>query len=195
MTNIDSELNNRDITFPTKACIVKVMVFPVCMYRWELDHKEGWVLKNWCFWVVVLVKTLESPLDCKEIQPIHHKGNESWIVTGRTDAETEAPILWPPDTKSWLIGKDPDAEQDWRQEEKGKTEDEMAGWHHRLSAHQFWAIFGIWWRTGKPGVLQSMGSQSWTRLSDWTNQYKGKKDLLQRSTEQQIYHWQESILK
>ena len=93
----------------------------------ELDCEERWVLKNWCFWTVVLEKTLESPLDYKEIQPVHPKGNQSWIFTGRTDAEAETPILWPPDAKSWLLGKDPDAGKDWRQEEKGTTEDEMDG--------------------------------------------------------------------
>ena len=102
---------------------------------WELDHKEGWAPKNWCFWTVVSEKTLESPLDCKEIQPVHPKGNQSWIFTGRTDAE--APILWPPDVKNQLIRKDPDAGKDWRQEEKGTTEDEMVGWHHRLNGHEF----------------------------------------------------------
>ena len=94
--------------------------------------KESWVPKNWCFWTVVLAKTLESPLDCKEIQPVHPKGAQSWVFIGRTDAEAESPILWPPHVKSWLIGKDPDAGRDWGQEEKGRTEDEMAGWHHQL---------------------------------------------------------------
>ena len=102
---------------------------------WELDHKEGWALKNWYFWTVVLEKTLESLLDCKEIQPIHPKGNQPWIVTERTDAEAEAPILWPPEVKSWLIGKDPDAGKYWREKEKGMTEYEMVGWHHRLIGH------------------------------------------------------------
>ena len=104
---------------------------------WEIDHKEGWVLKNWCFQIVVLEKTLESPLDCKEIQPVHPKGNQSWIFIGRTDAEAEVPILWPPDAKSWLTGKNPDAGRDWGQEEKGTTEDEMAGWHCWLDGHEF----------------------------------------------------------
>jgi len=102
---------------------------------WQLDHEEDWVPKNWCFWTVVLEKTLESPLDFKEIQPVHPKGNQSWKFTGRTDAE--ALILWPPDVKSWLIRKAPDARKDWRQEEKGKTEDEMVGWHHWLDGHEF----------------------------------------------------------
>ena len=107
------------------------------VWMWELDHKESWVLKNWCFWTVVLEKTLKSPLDCKEIKPVYPKGNQSWIFTGRTDAEAETPIFWPPDVKNWLIRKDPDAGKDWRQEEKGTTEDEMVGWHHRLNGHEF----------------------------------------------------------
>ena len=107
------------------------------VWTWELGHKETWVLKNWCFWSVVLEKTLESPLDCKEIQPVHPKGNQSWIFTGRTDVEAETPKLWLPDTKNWLIGKDPDAGKDWRQEEKGTTEDEMVRWHHQLNRHEF----------------------------------------------------------
>ena len=109
---------------------------------WELDHKEGWMLKNWCFWTVVLDKTLESPLDCKEIQPVNSKGNQSWIFIGRTNAEAEAPILWSPDAKNWLTGKDPDAGKDWRQEEKGITEDEMIGCHHRLNGHEFEKALG-----------------------------------------------------
>jgi len=103
---------------------------------WELDYEESWVPKNWCFWIVVLEKTLESPLDCKEIQPVHPKGIQSWIFIGRTDAEAETPILWPPDGKNWLIRKDPDVGKDWGQEEKGMTEDEMSGWHHQLHAHE-----------------------------------------------------------
>ena len=102
---------------------------------WELDCEESWALKNWYFWTVVLEKTLESPLDCKEIQPVKYKGNQSWIFIERTDAEAETPILWPPDAKNWLIWKDPDAGKDWRWEEKGMTEDEMVGWHHRLNGH------------------------------------------------------------
>ena len=98
----------------------------------ELDYKESWMPKNWCFWTMVLEKTLERPLDCKEIQPVHPKGNQSWIFIGRTDVQAETPILWPPDVKNWLIWKDPDAGKGWRQEEKGTTEDEMVGWHHQL---------------------------------------------------------------
>ena len=104
---------------------------------WELDYKESWVLKNWCFWTVVLEKTLESPLDCKEIQPVHPNGDQSLVIIGRTDAEAETPILRPPDMKNWLIGKDPDAGKDWRLEKKVMTGDEMLGWHHWLNGHEF----------------------------------------------------------
>ena len=104
---------------------------------WELDYKESWVPKNWCFWTVVLEKTLESPLDCKEIQPVRSKGDRSWVFFGRNDAKAETLVLWPPHAKSWLIGKDPDAGRDCGQEEKGTTEDEMAGWHHQLDGHEF----------------------------------------------------------
>ena len=113
------------------------------VWMWELDYKESWAPKNWCFWTVVLEKTLESPLDYKEIQPVHPKGNQSWIFIGRTDVEAETPILWPPDARSWLIWKDPDAGKDWRQEEKGMTEDEMVGWHHRLDGHEFEQALGV----------------------------------------------------
>ena len=107
------------------------------VWMWELNCEESWVPKNWCFWTVVLEKTLENPLDCKEIQSVHPQGDQSWVFIGRTDAEAETPIIWPPHAKSWFIGKDPDAGRDWGQEEKGMTEDEMAGWHHRLDGHEF----------------------------------------------------------
>ena len=107
------------------------------VWMWELNHKEGWVLKNWCFWTVVLEKTLENSLDCKEIQPVLPKGNQSWIFVGRADAKAEAPIIWPPDAKNRLIWKDPDAGKDWRWEEKGTTEIEMGGWHHWLNGQEF----------------------------------------------------------
>ena len=136
MTNLDSILKSRDITLPTKVCLVKAKVFPVVMYGCE-SYEESWALKNWCFWTVVLEKTLESPLDCKEIQLVHPEGNQSWVFIGRTDVEAETPILWPPDAKSRLIGKDPDAGKDWKWGEKGRTEDKMVGWHHRLSGHEF----------------------------------------------------------
>ena len=111
------------------------------VWMWELDHKESWAPKNWCFWTMVLEKTLQSPLDCKEIQPVHPKGNQSWVFIGRTDVGVETLILWPPDAKSWLIWKDPDAGKDWGQEEKETTEDELVGWHHRLNGHEFgWTL-------------------------------------------------------
>ena len=142
ITNLDSILKSRDITLPTKVRLVKAMVFPVVMYGCE-----SWTVKKaehgriWCFWTVVLEKTLESPLDYKEIQPVHTKWDQSWVFIGRTDAEAESPILWPPDVKSWLIWKVPDAGKDWGQEEKGTTEDEMVGWHHRLNGHGFgWTL-------------------------------------------------------
>ena len=127
---------------------------------WELDYKESWAQKNWCFWTRVLDKTLESPLDCKEIQPVHPKGGQSWIFIGRTDVEAETPILWPPDAKSWLIWKDSDARKDRRQEEKGTTKDEMVGWHHQPTQWTWvWVNSGSWWWTWRLGMLQSMGSQ------------------------------------
>ena len=144
---------------------------------WELDHKKGWALKNWCFWTVVLEKTLESPLDFKEIKPINPKGNQSWIFIGRTDAEAEASLLWPPDMKSWFIRKDPGAGKDWRLEEKGMTEDEMVGWHHWLNGHEFEQASRKWWRTGKPGMLQSMGSQRVRRNWATEQQFLYKTDL------------------
>ena len=137
MSNLDNILKSRGITLPTKVCLVKAMVFPVVMYGCELDYKESWAVKNWCFWTVVLEKTLESPLDHKEIQPVHPEGDQSWVFIGRTDAEAETPVLWPPHVKNWLIWKDPDAGKDWGQEEKGTTEDEMIGWHHWPDGREF----------------------------------------------------------
>ena len=138
----------------------------------DLDYKESWVLKNWCFWTVVLEKTLESPLDCKEIQPVHPKGNQSWVFIGRTDVEAETPGLWQPDAKGWLIWKDPDAGKDWGQEEKGTTEDEMAGCHHRLKWTRVWVNSGSWWWIGQPAVLWFMGSQrvghNWVTELNWS---------------------------
>ena len=151
MVNLDSILKSRDITLPKILHLVKAMVLKKKSYdfssshvwMWELDYKDSWVLKNWCFWTMVLEKTLESPLDCKEIQPVHPKGNQPWIFIGRTDAEAETPILWPPDTNNWFIGKDPDAGKDWRWEKKGTTEDEMPGWHHCLKGHEFEQASGV----------------------------------------------------
>ena len=127
---------------------------------WELDCKESWAPKNWCFWTALLEKTLESPLDCKEIQPVHPKGNQSWMFIGRTDIEAETPILWPPDAKNWLIWKDPGAGKDWRREEKGTTEGEVVGWHHwrnAVSLSKCWDMKDA--KDREAGVLQSLGSQ------------------------------------
>ena len=143
--------------FPNKGPYIQSYRFSSShTWIWELDYKESWVPKNWCFWTVVLEKTLESPLDSKEIQPVHTRGNQSWIFIGRTDAKAETPILWPPDAKNWLIWKDPDVGEDWRREEKGKMRCWMA------SPTQWtwvWVNSESWWWTGRPGVLQSMGSQ------------------------------------
>ena len=136
------------------------------VWMWELDCEESWAPKNWYFWTVVLEKTLESSLDCKEVQPVHPKGNRSWIFIERTDAKAETPILWPPHAKSWLIGKDPDAGRDWRQEEKGMTEDEMAGWHHQLDGHEFEWTLGICDGQGGLVCCDSCGR----KMSDMTEQ-------------------------
>ena len=136
MTNLGSILKSTEITLPTKVHLVKTGFSSSHVWMWELDYKESGAQKNWCFWTVAL-KTLESPLDCKEIQPVHPKGDQSWVFIGRTNAEAETPILWPPDMKSWLILKDPDAGKGWGQEEKGTTEDEIVGWQHQLTRHEF----------------------------------------------------------
>ena len=167
MTNLDSIFKSRDITLPTKVRLVKAMVFPLVMYgceSWTVKKAEHQRID--CFWTVVLEKTLESPLDCKEIQPVHSKGDQSWVFIGRNDAKAETPVLWPPHVKSWLFGKDCDAGRDWGQEEKGTTEDEMAGWHYWLYGHEFeWT----------PGVGDGQGDlkccDSWGRKeSDTTEQ-------------------------
>ena len=138
MTNVDRILKSRGITLPIKGPSSQTYGFSGShVWMWELNYKESWALKNWCFWTVMLEKTLESPLDCKGIQPVHPKGNQSWIFIRRTDVEAETPIFWPPDTKNRLIGKDTDAVKDWRQEEKGTTEVEMVGWHHWCNENEF----------------------------------------------------------
>ena len=143
---------------------------------WELNYKQSWALKNWCFGTVVLEKTLETPLDCMEIQPVHPKGHQSWVFIGRTDAEAEAPMLWPRHGKSWLIGKDIDAGKDWGKEEKLTTEDEMAGWHHRLDGHEFEWTLGVGDGQGGLACCDSWGHKeshttehlNWTELN-WTS--------------------------
>ena len=136
MTTLDSILKSRDITLPTKVCLCYGFSSSH-VWMWELNYEESWVPKNWWIWSVMLEKTLESLLDCKGIHPVHPIGNQSWIFIGRTNTEAETPILWPRAGKNWLIEKDPEAGKDWRQEEKGMTEDEIVGWHHRLSGHEF----------------------------------------------------------
>ena len=138
MTNLDSILTRQDITLLTKVHQFKALFFPIVMYgceSWAIKKAEHQRID--AFWIVLIGNTLESPMDCKEIQPVNPKGDQSWVFIGRTDAEAETPVLWPPHVKSWLFGKDPDAGRDWGQEEKGKTEDEMAGWHHWLDGHEF----------------------------------------------------------
>ena len=165
MTNLDSILKSRDITLSTKVHVVKVMT-----WMWELDYKESWVPKNWCFWTVVLEKTLASPLDCEEIKQVNPKGNQSWIFIVRTDAEAEAPILWPINVKNRLIGKDPDAGKNWRQEEKGMTEDEMVGWYHRLNGHDFEQAQGAGDGQRRLACCSPWGRKEWdtTEQLNWT---------------------------
>ena len=155
------------------------MVYTVVVYvwMWELDHKESWALKNWCFWTVVLEKTLESPLDCKEMQPVHPKGNQSWIFIGRTDAETDTPILWPPYAKSQLIRKDHDAGKDWRQEENGMTRDEMVGWHHQLDGHESEQAPGVGDGQGRLACCSPWGQKELDTI-EWLNWTEMQADTL-----------------
>jgi len=180
MTNLDNILKNRDITLLTNNPIVKAMVFPVVMYgcghvwMWELEHKASQALQNWCFWTVVLEKTLESPLGCKEIQLVHPKGNPSWIFIGRTDPEAETPILWPLDSKNWLIWKDPDAGKEWRQRMR---------WHHRLDGQEFEQALGV-----------GDGQGSLARCSPWGHKESDMNELkrlwtLKRPGQQGQYSW------
>ena len=163
--NLGSVLKGRDITLPTKVCLVKAIVFPVVMYG--LNHKEDWPPKNWCLWTMVLKKTLESPLDCKENKPVN-KGNQSWIFIRRTDGEAETQIIWPPDANSQLIIKDPAPGNDWRQEEKGTTEDKMVGWHHWLNGHEFEQTQVDSEGQGSLACCSPRGCKESTWLSNWT---------------------------
>ena len=174
MTKLDSILISRDITLPTEVPLVKAMIFPVVLYGCESWTKESWAPQNWHFWTEVLEKTLESPLDWKEIQPVHPEGDQTWVFIGRTDVEAETPI---PDAKSWLTGKDPDAGKDWRQEEKGTTEDEMVEWHHQLNGHGFGWTLGVGDGQGSLVCCGSWGHNesdtterlNWTELNWETN--------------------------
>ena len=148
------------------------------VWMWELDYKESWVPKNWCFWIVALEKTLGSPLDCKEIQPVHPKGDQSWVFTGRTDIEADTPILWPRDAESWLIWKDPDAGKDWGQEEKGMTEDEMIGWNHRLKGHEFEKALGVGEGQGSLACCSPQGRKE--SGQDWATEQQQMKCLQTR---------------
>ena len=149
---------------------------------WELDCEEGWAPKNWCFWTVVLEKTLESPLDCKEFQPVHAKENQFWIFIIRTDAEAETPIFWPPDVKNWLIGKDADAGKDWRQEKKGMTADEMVGWHHWLDGHEFEQTLG-----------DSEGQGNLACCSSWGHKRVGHDLATEQLNDVRIIYWSISL--
>ena len=166
MTNLDSIFKSRDVTLPTKVGLVKAVVFPVAICGCELDYKESWAPKNECFWTVVLKKTLESPLDSKEIKPVNPKGNQSWTFIGRTDAEAKSPILWPPDVKNWFIVKDPDAGKDRRQEEKGMT-DEIVGLYHQFDGHEFEQALGL---GDGQGILACCSPRSQGVRHDWVTE-------------------------
>ena len=167
MTNLDSILKRRAITWPTKVCKVTAVVFPIVMYGCESwTIKKGWMPKKWCLWTVVLEKTLERTLGSKEIKPVNSKGNQPWILIGRTDSEAKAPILWPPDVKSRLTGKDPDTGKDWGQE-KGVVEDKMVGWHPQPQWSWVWANSGRWWRAGSLLCCSPWGHRVG---HDWVNE-------------------------
>ena len=181
MTNLDNMLKSRDITLSTKVRLVKAMIFPVVMYgceTWTIKKAERWRIDAFelcwrCFWtVLVLEKTLESPLDCKEIQPVHPKGDQSWVFIGRTDIGAETPILWSFNAQIWLVGKDRDAGKDWVQEEKGTREDEMVGWHHQLNGHGFGWTLGAGDGQGGLACCSSWGRKEsdTTERLNWTQE-------------------------
>jgi len=170
MTNLDSIFKSRHY-FANKHPSSQGYGFSSGhVWMWELNCEESWALKNWCFWTVVLQKTLETRLDCKEVQPVHSKGGQSWVFFVRNDAEAETPVLWPPHAKSWLIGKDSDPGRDWGQEEKGTTESEMAWWHHRLYEHGFGLTLGVGDEQGGLACCNSWGHKEsdTTELLNWT---------------------------
>ena len=167
VTNIDSILKAETFLCQERSILSSYVFSNGHVSMWELGYKDSWSLKNWWFWTVVL-KTLGSPLDCKEIQPVPPKGDQSWVFIGRTDAEAETPILWPPHVKSWLIGKDPDSGRDWGQEEKGMTEDELAGWHHQLDAHGFGWTPGVGDGQGGMACCNSWGCRE-SDMTEWLN--------------------------
>ena len=179
---LDSLLKSRDVNFANKVTSSQSHGFSSShVWMWKLDYKESWMLKNWCFWTVVLETTLKGPLDCRKIQPAHPKGNQSWIFIGRTDAEAKTPVLWPPDVKNWLIEKDPDAGKDWRWEEKGMTEDEIVGWGHWLNGHEFEQAPGVGDGQGSLVCFSPWGRKesdtteplNWTDRAIWVSSQHG----------------------
>ena len=179
MTNLDGVLKNKQTN---KVLSSQSSGFSSShVWMWELDHKEGWMLKNWCFWTAVLEKILESPLDCKETESVHPKGNQSWIFIGRTDAEAEAPVLWPPDVKSRLVGTDPAAGKDWRNEEKAVTEDERAGWRHWLSGHEFEQALGNGEEQGGLVHCSQWGHKE-SDAPEWVSKNKSHDDCPQKTS-------------
>ena len=185
MTNLDSILKSRDIS--VKVSSSQSYGFSSShVWMWELDYKESWAPKNWCFWTVVLEKTLESPLDCKEIKLINPKRNQSWIFIIKTDAEAEIPILWPPNSKNWFIGEDRDARKDWRQKEKVRTEDEMVGWHQRLDGQEFGQALGIGDGQGIL-ALSSLWGHKESDTTEWLNWTETSMEV--RQAGEKVWRW------